>query len=363
MKRYSLLAVAFAFIAMMGQVQSLHATTVQVGTCLKGLTSFSTITAAIASPLSSGGTIKVCPGTYSEQLQINKELTLEGVNTGDVVIQPPLGGLLGNVHSPVYGTSAANIAVFTENSAEPVMISNIIVDGTNAGVSCSSLVFQSGIYYQESSGMVKDVEVRNELPQGICGIGIFAEDDTNAQTITVQNDAVHNFNYYGVVAVGFGTGELTASISANLVTAASVGSNNGVAGIDVAGNATATVTKNTVTNMNAFGVFLTTTSPVSVTGNTIFGSTDGVVNGASGAATITGNQISGGTTGIFLGETGNIVQSNTIFETVYAVQENCFSNTVTKNTIISSDYGIYQAVGSPSNSIFNTAFPISNCSE
>ena len=58
-------------------VQGVQAATIVVGTCKAGI-QFATIGAAItASPV--GATINVCPGIYPEQVTINKDLTMKGI--------------------------------------------------------------------------------------------------------------------------------------------------------------------------------------------------------------------------------------------------------------------------------------------
>ncbi len=74
---------------------------VQAGTCLHGVTSFPTITKAVAG-VAPGGTVYVCPGLYSEQVNIFAPLTLEGVisgNSGRAVITVPSAGLSSNIDS------------------------------------------------------------------------------------------------------------------------------------------------------------------------------------------------------------------------------------------------------------------------
>ena len=69
-----------------------HATSyIAVGTCLPNVTSLPTITAAIAAA-GRNAIIKICPGTYNEQLTITKNLTFKGVTSGgssQVLILPP----------------------------------------------------------------------------------------------------------------------------------------------------------------------------------------------------------------------------------------------------------------------------------
>src|SRR6266704_4841461 len=62
-------------------VQTLLASTVQVGNCLTGPQNFSTISAAVSS-VPPGSTVEVCPGTYAEQVPSTRALPLLGVTSG-----------------------------------------------------------------------------------------------------------------------------------------------------------------------------------------------------------------------------------------------------------------------------------------
>ena len=78
--------------------QSLLAANLQVGNC-QSKTGVATITLAVAAVSPEGGTIKVCPGTYPEQVVISKPLTIQGIQDGNndaAVIVPPVTGLVAN---------------------------------------------------------------------------------------------------------------------------------------------------------------------------------------------------------------------------------------------------------------------------
>ena len=84
-----------------------HASTVGVGTCPQSLITFTTIQAAI-NAVPAGSVIKVCPGSYPEQLLIAKKLTIEGIASSGqdaAVITPPAGGVQVNT-SDARGASA-----------------------------------------------------------------------------------------------------------------------------------------------------------------------------------------------------------------------------------------------------------------
>jgi hypothetical protein len=77
-----------------------------------------------------GSKVLVCPGSYPEQVEITKPLTLRGVrsgNSGAAVVVPPPGGLI----VPVDGSTASAPQVFAHDVAGQVNISNITVDAAN----------------------------------------------------------------------------------------------------------------------------------------------------------------------------------------------------------------------------------------
>jgi pectin methylesterase-like acyl-CoA thioesterase len=88
---------------------------------------FSTIQAAVdaASP---GTTIRICAGTYPEQVSITKALTLRGDN--GAVIEP--SGVTANTTGTTSGTPAAAIILVKDTT--DVNISDLIVDGANNGI-------------------------------------------------------------------------------------------------------------------------------------------------------------------------------------------------------------------------------------
>src|ERR1035438_5541749 len=194
---FVMLVVAACFV-----VQGAQASTVIVGTCKTGV-QFATIQLAVnASP--SGGTIDVCPGTYSEQVLITKRLTLTGIpNAGGTqdaaVISPPAGGMVVNT-TDQRGAVAAQVLV---QNTSGVVISNLTVDGKGNQYNTTDL---RGICYQDASGTVKNVAVRNEIPNDIptgdqSGQGILVETTNSpSASLTVQNSSVHNYNKNGIVA-------------------------------------------------------------------------------------------------------------------------------------------------------------------
>jgi hypothetical protein len=226
-------------------VQAAQATTVAVGTCRSDLVNFPTIQGAIdSSP--AGTKIDICPGTYQEQLLITKRLTLAGIGpaTEDaVVIVPPAGGVVVNTSDP-RGSVAAQILV--QGTTGPVTISNLTVDGTGNKYNNDDL---RGILYQDASGVVDHVAVRNEVPNDTAsgiqsGQGIFVETSTGTAALTVENSSVHNYNKNGIVARYAGA---TLTAIGNYVQGAGAIDYIAQNGIEIAfGGATGTIKNNTV---------------------------------------------------------------------------------------------------------------------
>ena len=351
-----------AFVALSGHAFS---KTVAVGSCTS-LVNFATIQAAVnASP--AGTVIKVCPGNYPEQVAIiAKNLTLEGIEYGTedaVVILPPAGGLVPNVTDVVSGNPVA--AQLVVQNAGPVSISNLTVDGTRNGLSCGPDV--RGILFQNSSGTVNHVAVRNQVPNGIpngCQVGesIWVETAAgHSSAVTVKHSSVHNYNKNGITGNDAGT---NLTLTGNYVQGAGVVPDGGAAqnGIQLGFGATGTIKDNVVID-NIYGdptvaasadVLLYDTaenSDIIISGNVVGNSQLPIVlfTDAAGVygdgVSVTDNKVFGTSTddGIDVCTNGNTVTGNTIVNSAEAgvhLDASCGStghnNTVTGNTILES---------------------------
>jgi hypothetical protein len=245
--------------------QAQASTTVGVGTCNTAIPYYSTISEAVASA-PAGSTIKICPGTYPEQVTITKNLTLEGVSSSgafNAVVTSPASGVVANTTDlyPAGGPGqpiAAQIAVLTPEkngtagSPIKVSISDLAVDGSNNGLSgCTTDLV--GIYYQNASGTIKNVATRyQELDPSDFGcqdgLAIFVESGYGTggtASVTIEDSSVHDYDKNGITVDGSGT---TATISGNYVVG--IGATPLIAqnGIQVSDGATGKVSSNTVTD-------------------------------------------------------------------------------------------------------------------
>src|SRR5580700_2200657 len=129
--RKTLFTTVIAGIVLISLHSMATAATVGVGTCRPKLVSFTTIQAAVnQSPANT--TIEICPGSYPEQVSINKNLTLTGVTSGtadNALIVAPTGGIVQNA-TDLYDGSPIAAQIFVQGAAK-VDISRLTLDGSN----------------------------------------------------------------------------------------------------------------------------------------------------------------------------------------------------------------------------------------
>jgi len=199
---------------------------------------FSTIQEAVdhASP---GTVIRICPGTYPEQVSITKALSLQGES--GVVIEP----------SSVEDNAMDGLApIIRVAGATDVHISDVIVDGTNSGPTACGPTF-IGILYKNASGDVKSVAVRNvKLSMSLngcqSGLAILIQSASGGMSVVdVADSSIHDYQKNGITADGSGT---EVQIENNVVTG--VGATTGAAqnGIQISSGAGGSISKNTVAN-------------------------------------------------------------------------------------------------------------------
>jgi hypothetical protein len=195
---------------------------VQVGTCLTNLPNYATIATAVAA-VSSGATVEICPGNYSEQVTINSPITLVGVARGtneSVVLSAP-GFFEQNGTGPV--SSFPIFAQILVQDAGPVNISGITVDGSSS--SCPNGAVAGVVYLSKSSpssGKFSSSVVRNIGNQcsSAQAAAVYGENGSGfASTLTVQGNSIHSINGQGIV---FGP-NVSGTITSNTVAQASGG--------------------------------------------------------------------------------------------------------------------------------------------
>ena len=204
--------------------QPAKAAVATVGNCVSGGIHFATIQAAVTA-VAAGSTIHVCPGNYPEQVVINKNLALQGVesdNTFNPTLVIPSAGFVANTSSLTSGAPLAG-QIVVEAPATDVEISYLAVDGTgnnlNNGCSDTRLI---GIIFQNASGNINYVVARNQSQNaanigcnGSAGLGIFVQSagPSTPADVTIRNSSVYGFQKNGITANELGaTGYVFAKI-------------------------------------------------------------------------------------------------------------------------------------------------------
>ncbi len=330
-------------------------TAVVVGNCKPHLTSYTSISAAVAAA-APNSTVLICPGIYPEQVTITQPLTLRGLDLAmpgnyPVITVPP-GGLL------VPNTTGDLAQIFVQASGT-VNITGLIVDGTGVQFTCltqggppgdgdvpaPNLVI--GIEYLYTPGSLKHVTAQNQSPGG-CGVGIaLAGSLDNVYAVNVQQSSVINFDNTGIAAlyawwnVGFVAKVENSTIdSANSTTFAGIYF-DGPEGL---------VKHNDVTVAGQLGIASYSWSgDLTTQGNTVTGGAAvGIDSEAAlgGENTVIRNSVTGSGAGIYAYWT--ITRSNFInLSSIEAINNiGCSEGAVTDyNTIFSAPIGIVNAIG------------------
>jgi len=194
---------------------------VTVGSCQSVKHSYPTISAAIAAA-PPGGVVNVCPGTYAEQIEIDKPLTIRGI-IGVSTIIPPDDGL-----NQLPAGSGVYPQVLVNNAHGEVKLTNLSIDGGDAlfnaagfqaGLDffCPAGVIQNfvGIYFLNTPGILEGMNINNQFgssflpedfgPQVIpnCGSGV---EFSGSPRAVVRNSNITDVGVYGI----FSDGDLTA---------------------------------------------------------------------------------------------------------------------------------------------------------
>jgi parallel beta-helix repeat protein len=296
-----------------------------------------------ASPF--GTIIKVCPGTYPEQVTITQPLTLEGVTdgTGDAaVITVPGGGLVQNATSSSDGPVAAQIYV---NNTVGVTLNNLIIDGTGAGCP-SGANFVFGILLENigtsvdgtSAGKVENTVVRNEPFVCVHTDGIVSE----GSYVSIFSNEVHDILITPIFVSG-GRAAVTSNSTQNCL--------NGI--VMIGTDPSSVVSGNTISNLisnlgfEPVGLWVTVSATVSkntVTIGSIPAGAIGIYLTSAPGTVITGNKVNSVSYGLFLtGAAGTTVQSNLVSNVSRGITDQ-FSgggNIVTKNTVTEATFGIF----------------------
>jgi parallel beta-helix repeat protein len=290
------------------------------------------------------------------------------------------------------GAVAAHVLV--QGAPGLVSISNLTVDSIGNKYNNDDL---RGILYQDASGTLNHVAVRNvvpnDTPTGIqSGQGIMVETTSSGSaTLTVQNSSVHNYNKNGIVARYAGATLIATGnyVQGNGVVASGLAAQNG---IELAYNGAAGTIKNNTVIDNIYGDTNIATSSdillydsvenaeITVSGNVLGNSQETIAlisatGGLGDGVTVTGNKIFGTSSfdAIDACNNNNTITGNTIFNTAQSgvhLDASCGgtgnNNTVSGNTVLESACAGYlidvatSGNGTPAGTFYTVPFTITS---
>ena len=320
-----------------------------------------------------GSLIRVCPGTNTEQLSIDKSLSIEGDNGAILLPSNMLANATGSSGTPIAS------AIFLKEAAD-FDIEGLIVDTANSGITqCSPDLI--GILYQNSSGSIRHNAVRNtklsvSLNGCQSGEAIVAQSlGGETSTVTIDDNSVHDYQKDGITGNESGS---EVAISNNVVTG--LGPTTGAAqnGIQKGFGPKGSVLRNTVTDnvwspcvslencaFNASGILIFQSDDVRVEHNKVATNQLGIYASGQGDE-IESNDISNSLVlvGIDLaGDNGLAIRNGVTNSGQAAILIDANDNIVLSNDITEAPIGIQKLTGmvgnsQSGNSFFDTLIPV-----
>jgi len=290
-----------------------------------------------------GDVIRVCPGTYQEQVVINKTLSLEADNGVIVIPRNVIANTAGSSGNPI-------AAIILAQNVENVDLEGFIVDGSANGLTeCGP--FLIGILYQDATGTIEHNYVRRvrlapDLPGCQSGNAIDVESSSGGQSsVTISENSVDGYQKNGITANEPGT---TVHVTDNAVTG--IGPTTGAAqnGIQIGFGAKGRVTNNSV----ADNVYSPCESAANCPSNAA-----GILIYQSDGVRVERNTVGSNQVGIFVAANNVNIGENTIFHSVAldGIALVGDGNTVSSNDISSSDDAAVYIQGN-NNTIFDNEF-------
>ncbi|TDA67963.1 MAG: tandem-95 repeat protein [Chloroflexi bacterium] len=248
--------------------------------------SFATIQEGVTA-VDAGGTVQVYAGTYTEQISINKNLTLTGEDRLTTIIEAPA------VMSEACNTSdlLPNRPILCVTGGAIATIQGFTFDGLSLG---STNLRLTGVAFRNAGGVFQDNIIRNIRFSGLSsaqeGVGfyLFNSDLSPTRDIQILNNTIQNFNKNGITLTSHEYwSPATFLIQGNTISGITPNSTIAQNGIQIElVNGSGTVSGNTISNIAlnntgkpdplvASSIYVITT-PVTTSGNTISGAQTGV---------------------------------------------------------------------------------------
>jgi nitrous oxidase accessory protein NosD len=316
---------------------------------------------------SPGDSIRVCKGTYVEQVSINKPLDIDA-DFGAVLMPTAMQANT----SSLFDASPIASGIVVSNTTG-VFISGLTVDLANAGISeCGPDLI--GITFQNASGrvshnVVKNTKLSSSLNGCQSGTGIFVQSGNGGiSKVEVVHNTIHDYQKNGITGDEIGT-----FLIAKKNTVTGLGPTTGAAqnGVQIGFGATGLILENNVTN-NVWAPCTSVATCTAVATDILVAESDGV--------TVAGNTAGTSQVNIFVDGNHAQVANNRVFGAQVfdgiriqgdqsQVRENCVTdsdesgiflagnnNYISENTISETPIGILEQTGSTGNVISNNWF-------
>lgn len=269
-----------------------------------GTDSFATIQGGV-NAVDVGGTVQVYAGTYTEQISINKNLTLSGEDKLTTIIRAPA------VMSTACDTSVTlpNRPILCVTGSAIATIQGFTVDGLSLGSTNARLV---GIAFRNAGGVVRNNIIQNigfGAPNGAEeGVGIYLfNSDSTTRSITITGNTITGFNKNGITLTSHAYwSPLTFLVDGNTITG--FGSNQTIVqnGIQVElPRGGGTITGNTISNI----AFNNSNNPQALVAVSILNL---AAPDNPNTITTTGNTITGAQGGVYYFDGQGLISNNTI---------------------------------------------------
>ena len=271
-----------------------------------------------------GDIIIVRDGTYTENVDVNKELTIRSEGgAASTIVQAA------NPHDQVFEVTADDVTLsgFTVKGASEVLNAGICLSGADYCIISDNKVSNNylGIWLLSSGNTLTDNTASNNK------YGIVLWDSSGNE---LAGNIANSNNYDGILLSESSGNKLTSN-TANL---------NNECGIRLSGSSGNTLRGNTINSNNEYGIDLSSSSGNELTSNTASNNDGGIsLDDSSNNNELTSNTASNNLVGIYLGFSSNnaLTSNNADSNNLYGILlRHSSSNVLTSNTASNNDEGI-----------------------